>query len=172
MSAITELDPITIVSNDVRANNFNNILLNIVKIKSSDTSSVTENFQRVIIPIISQDASNPHTGLNVGNVSVSSTKGEVTGASIISRGGPITFNLLYKSLAIQSSDITGLGADQQDAHFTLGTVLPVVSNNIASSTSVEMGKLKIMSQLFLRPAGATGGYGDGGTAVTQTQRWF
>ena len=79
---------------------------------------------------------------------------------------------MYKSLAIQSSDTTGLGADQQDAHFTLGTVLPVVSNNIASSTSVEMGKLKIMSQLFLRPAGATGGYGDGGTAVTQTQRWF
>ena len=74
MAAITELDPITIVSNDVRANNFSNILLNTVKVTSSDTSSVTEIFQRVITPVTSQNASSPHTGLNVGSISISSTR--------------------------------------------------------------------------------------------------
>jgi len=172
MTAITELDPITIVSNDIRANNFTNILINSIKIVSPDTSSVTEIFQRVITPVISQDASNPYTGLTVGNTSVSSTRGEVTGASVLSRGWPITYNATYKNPSIKSSDITGLGTDQQDTHFILGTVLPVVSNDAVRNISAEIGKLEIKSQLFLLPAGETGGYGDSATGTTETQRWF
>ena len=55
--------------------------------------------------------------------------------------------------------------------------MPIVSNNAASSTSAQLGKLKITSQLFLRPAGDSPGYGGqhwghftGGT--TGSQRWF
>ena len=169
MPAISELTPIQIVSNDFRTDNFDNTFFGSFRIR---ISRVGTNVSTLFSGVRNVLSTNDEVLIRsqFGGKQISSNGG--THSDLDADYSTVTFNTGNFTNFTQQGTISGympIGAEEN----YVSSILSIDSVNTITldSSTLKGGVISISSSYEPRPAGATGGYGDG-AVVTQTQRWF